>query len=362
MKFLGRMTNTEYQKEFAPEFPSSNNLLRYAKLCYSVTPCSKAQRDNQHKNSFACIDAASADGEELFELFNGFQKNGALEKDPLISDLATPNFATYVEKMTEKETETTEDKMKLVKEKLEKMLLTCARNFRHASATTNGGKILEEATKNGKEEIVDPLQHDVFGSEVGGPYATIVKEHRDSLRELFQMTNMTAENDESISSIRIEKRTDKPSVPLLKKIPNERTIHHSSKRSTSASVGTIDSAASADEKLHKILRMLHRVYPEASAISQKTQNLWKYVTNSSFTDGEEYRNRNHMLSEDVVIFPYTTITKMSADHTKSKVSDPKYGGGDTNWKRECWIKSDAECKPDIGAVEAGKQCGRTCDY
>ncbi|GJY02919.1 hypothetical protein Tco_0361071 [Tanacetum coccineum] len=63
-----------------------------------------------------------------------------------------------------------------------------------------------------------------------------------------------------------------------------------------------------------------------------------------------------MLSEDVVIFPYSTITKMSADHTKSKVSDPKYGGGDTNLKRECWIKSDAECKPDIGAVE-GKQCG-----
>ncbi|GKD31270.1 LAZY 1-like protein, partial [Tanacetum coccineum] len=182
MKFLGRMrnkfkqTNTEYQKEFAPEFPSSK---RYVKLCYSVTPCSKAQRDNQHKNSFG-IDAASADGEELLELFNGFQNNGALEKDPLISDLATPNFATYVEKMTEKETETTEDKLKLVKDKLEKMLLTCARNFRHASATTNGGKILKEATKNGKEEIVDPLQHDVFGSEVGGPYATIVKEHRDS--------------------------------------------------------------------------------------------------------------------------------------------------------------------------------------
>ncbi|GJT25044.1 hypothetical protein Tco_0894981 [Tanacetum coccineum] len=38
------------------EFPSSNNLLRY-----SSAPYSKAQRDNQLQNSFACIDAASAD-------------------------------------------------------------------------------------------------------------------------------------------------------------------------------------------------------------------------------------------------------------------------------------------------------------
>ncbi|GJS33612.1 hypothetical protein Tco_0531994 [Tanacetum coccineum] len=116
-----KQTNTEYQKEFAPEFPSSNNLLRYAKLCYSFAPYSKVQRDNQLQNSFACIDAASADGEQLFELFNGFQKIGALEQDPLISDLTTPNFAM------------------------------------HVSATTNGGNIIEEAAKNGKEEIVDPL-------------------------------------------------------------------------------------------------------------------------------------------------------------------------------------------------------------
>ena len=232
------------------EFPSSKNLLRYARLCYSVTPYSKAQRDNLLQNTFSCIDAESADGEQLF---NGFQKIRALEKDPLISDLATPNFATYVEKMTKKETETTEDELKLVKEKLEKVLLTCARNFRHASATTHSGKILEEATKNGKKAIIDPLQHEVFSSEVGGPKTTIMKEQRESLRELFQKTNMTAEKSESLSSIRIEKETDKPSVPLLKKIPKERMIHHSSKRSTSASVGTIDSASADHEKLHKVL-------------------------------------------------------------------------------------------------------------
>ncbi|GJZ27386.1 hypothetical protein Tco_0571639 [Tanacetum coccineum] len=279
------------------EFQSSNNLLRYAKLCYSSAPYSKAQRDNQLQNSFACIDAASADGEELFELFNGFQKIEALEQDPLMSDLVTPNFSMYVEKMTKKETETTEDtiegKLKLVKEKLEKMLLTCARNFRHASATTHGGKILEEAAKNGKEEIVDPLQQDIFGSEVGGPNTTIVKEHRDLLTELFEKTNMTVEKAESISSIKTEKRTNKP-IPLLKKIPNERMIHHSSKRSTSASVGAIDSA-SADKKLH----MTHPKYAP--------QN-----------------------------------------HTKRKVSLPRYNGGtDTNWKRDCWIRSDAESSTNM---------------
>ena len=132
------------------------------------------------------------------------------------------------------------------------MLLTCARNFRHASATTHSGKILEEATENGKKAIVDPLQHDVFSLEVGGPKTTIVKEQRESLREQFQKTNMTTEKSESISSIRIEKKTDKPSVPLLKKIPKERTIHPSSKHSTSASIGSIDSAL-ANEKLNKVL-------------------------------------------------------------------------------------------------------------
>ncbi|GJS45389.1 protein LAZY 1 isoform X1 [Tanacetum coccineum] len=187
------------------------------------------------------------------------------------------------------------------KEIYEKVLLTRARNSRHVSATRGGIKILEVAAYNENEAIADPLQHDVFGSEVGGPKPTITKEHRESLWELFQNTNTTEQKSESIRSITIEKKTDYASVPILKKIPEERTIHHSSKRSL-ASAGTLDSAL----ELHKVLHMLHRVHTEATAMSQKSQNLWK----------------------DIAI---------------SKVSHPRYNGGtDTICKREYWIKSDAE--------------------
>jgi len=92
----------------------------------------------------------------------------------------------------------------------------------------------------------------------------------------------------------------------------------------------------------QILRILHRVYPEASAISQKSQNMWKYVT-GNFTNEERYINRNQMLSEDTIIFPYRAISEMSANHTKN-MSHSTHGGGDTNWNREYWIKSDEECK------------------
>lgn len=73
----------------------------------------------------------------------------------------------------------------------------------------------------------------------------------------------------------------------------------------------------------QILRMLQRVYPESSAISQKSQNLRKYVTKSNLAD------------EYIITFPCRAL---------SEVSHLIYGGGDTNWKKECWIKLDAECK------------------
>ncbi|PWA86707.1 hypothetical protein CTI12_AA138320 [Artemisia annua] len=181
------------------ERPLSNTLLRYAKSCFSVNPSSKAQRDNQLPNSFTCINAASSDG----EIFDGFQKIQALETDLLITDLATPNFGTYVEKMMKVETDT-EDELKLVKEKLKKVLLTCSGKSRHVSATRGGSKILEEAANNEHEAIIDPLQHEVFCSEVGGPKTTIMKERRESLWELFQKTNRTEEKAKSISKCKRE--------------------------------------------------------------------------------------------------------------------------------------------------------------
>ncbi|KVH97883.1 hypothetical protein Ccrd_000001 [Cynara cardunculus var. scolymus] len=346
------------------DWPSSNSLLRYPKSHYYVNSSSKAQ-GNQFQKSFACLETASPDGEHvedrpsvsLSELFHGFHMFRTPGKDLFITDLATPKLSTSIEYMMQNETGTTEDELKLVKEKLEKVLSVEGKEYdhnqlswrnsftyvgksRHGSTTAYSGKPSATNNENG---VANPLKHYVFGSEVELPETTIVKDHRTSLWELFQKSKKSQEKTEPQSNIekQKEKKTDKSSMHLIKKILKRRTLHTPSQCSTAAPVGTVDSA-SADEKLHKILRMLHRLYPEASAISQKSQNMWKYVTGSNFTNQERYRNGNQMLPEDTIIFPYRPMPEKSANHTKSNMSDSTYGGGDTNWNRECWIKSDAE--------------------
>ncbi|CAH1417315.1 unnamed protein product [Lactuca virosa] len=218
------------------------------------------------------------------QLFNGFQTITTLEKDVFVTDLATPNFSTYFKSTSKNETGTTEDEMKK----------------------------MTRAVKYENEAI--------------GNATILIKDRRTSLWELFQKT----------------KTVEKKNEPVMKKILKRRLIQPSSKDYTVAPVGTINLANSADEKLHKILRILQRVHPEALAISQKSQNLWKYVMKSNCTN-EGCRNKNQMLSEDIIIFPFRAISEKSENHTKSNMSNHLiYGGGDTNWKTECWIKSDAE--------------------
>lgn len=67
------------------------------------------------------------------------------------------------------------------------------------------------------------------------------------------------------------------------------------------------------------MQILQMINLEAIAISQ---NMRKYVKKNWVAD-----------EQDIMIFPYST------SQTKSKTS---YAA--TNWKRERWIKSDAECK------------------
>ncbi|CAI9278186.1 unnamed protein product [Lactuca saligna] len=234
---------------------------------------------------FACDQFEHMEDESsssVSQLFNGFQTITTLEKDVFVTDLATPNFSTYVESTSKNETATTEDKTKK----------------------------MTRAVKYENEAIRNPT--------------ILIKDRRTSLWELFQKT----------------KTVEKKNEPVMKKILKTRMIDQpSSKDYTVAPVGT---ANSADEKLHKILRILHRVHPEALAISQKSQNLWKYVMKSNCTN-EGCRNENQMLSEDIIIFPFGATSEKSENHTKSNMSNHLiYGGDDTNWKTECWIKSDAE--------------------
>ncbi|XP_021999600.1 uncharacterized protein LOC110896790 isoform X2 [Helianthus annuus] len=208
------------------------------------------------------------------ELFHGFQTIKGVERDQYIAGLATPEFAaTYVENMM-KYASRTEYVLKLANKKLERVL-----NSDHKACT------LQEPPK--------------------------LKHNRITLSELFQKTKMAEEITET-------KRNH-----LMKKILKRG-------RSTTDSVRSNDSAL-PDEKLHKILRMVHL---EALASSQ---NMRMYVKKSN-EEVEGYRNRHKLLAEDNIIFPYRSI---SANHTKSKVSHPTYAVGTTR-KRERWIKSDEE--------------------
>nr|XP_043623565.1 uncharacterized protein LOC122595289 [Erigeron canadensis] len=103
-----RQTKIKYQNDIAPEWSSSNY--------------------NPPWN---------ADSTQLTELFHGgFQTIRSLEKDVFITHLATPNFATYAQSMMKKETKTTTDELRLVKENLEKLLLNCDGKSRRGSTYT----------------------------------------------------------------------------------------------------------------------------------------------------------------------------------------------------------------------------------
>lgn len=92
---------------------------------------SKTQRDNHLRKSFAGLEAAARadhyDLEEessaaLSELFHGFLAIGTLGTDPLLDDPSTPTFSISVENIAEKDTEVTENELKLINDELEKVL------------------------------------------------------------------------------------------------------------------------------------------------------------------------------------------------------------------------------------------------
>ncbi|KAI3731407.1 hypothetical protein L1987_62595 [Smallanthus sonchifolius] len=205
------------------------------------------------------------------ELFHGFQTIRAVERDRIVTGLSTPEFATYVENLMKNEART-EYVLKLANNKLERAL-----------SSDHNARMLQETTK--------------------------AKHNRTTLSELFQKTEMVEEKTEIKSNIGKH---------------NSHLMTRKLKRSTPASARAND-FASADEKLHKILQMVH-----LKALTN-SQNMWKYVKKSNLTNDDDERCRNR--PEDIMIFPYRAV---SVNQTKSKVSHPTYP------RRERWIKSDAE--------------------
>ncbi|MBA0798612.1 hypothetical protein Gohar_009188 [Gossypium harknessii] len=352
----------------------------YSKPNYGTKPFSPSQRDHLRK-SFAGVEAARVDEEDyeedsssaMSELFHGFLAIGTLGSDPNIPDPSTPTFAISVENITEKETEVTENELKLINDELEKVLgaeakeegYSSGRNSyvstgrsshvsagrsSHGSTITLSGKPIEGSETNGNGTTVCPLQGYLFGSAIELSETTTVakKEHRTSLGELFQRTKITEENvggKYDKEEKRTEKEGDKSAVHIMKKMLKKKMLN-ASRSSTASTEGNIDSA-SAETKLHKILHMFHRkVHPESSTATYKHGKPQKNENKENiFYDGG-HEDGGHMLTDDdIMIFPQRALSKKMRRY-KSQSIPPQFtlNCNDSNGNRECWIKTDADCK------------------
>lgn len=152
--------------------------------------------------------------------------------------------------IAEKETEVTENELKLINDELEKVLGAEARDdvsvvssgrtshvsagrSSHCSTITLSGKPIE----NGNGGIVCPLQSYLFGSAVGMQETAppVRKEQRTSLGELFQKTKQADESGTKFEK-RTEKESEKSAVHVMKKLLKKKLID----------------STTAETKLHKV--------------------------------------------------------------------------------------------------------------
>ncbi|GKB94374.1 LAZY 1-like protein [Tanacetum coccineum] len=354
MQHKFRQANNEHLTEIAPRNscayltgqPSHDDLQYYPKSHYHAKAPNTTQTGRQFRKSFACMESARADNKQTEEesaaafsgLFHGFLAIGTLATETVTNEPATPTFATSVENIMEKETEATENELKLINNELEKVLESEEKEDRTATITLDD-KPSEETENNESGQSVCPLQHYLFSSVVGLPETTTAKkEHRTSLGELFKtkLVDETIAKGNKVQKQK-EKETEKSAVQLMKKILKGTTLCSSSKRST------------ADKKPRKILQMFNRkVHPECVPVAPESDNHLNEENKSS--------NQDEMLSEYITLYPTTGILKSSANCTKSHTPHPSCRMNDSDRNRECWIKSDDECNPGAGTVE-GKKSG-----
>ncbi|KAJ6414748.1 hypothetical protein OIU84_003710 [Salix udensis] len=290
MKLLGwmhrklRQNGSEPLKDFAignacnclTGQPSLDDQHYHRKQNYGTRTFRQAQKE-QLRNSFAGLEAARVEEEEeeygeessaaVSELFHGFLAIGTLGSEP-VNTPSTPTFPISVENITERETEVTENELKLINDELEKVLAEDCCN--------------ESSGRNSYGYL--------FGSAIELSETTPVakKEHRTSLGELFQKTKIAEENSGikfEREEKRMEKEADKSTVNLMKKILKKKMLHASSRSSASAGGGILDSA-SAETKLGKILHMFHRkVHPESSTSTRKADKPPKNENKKSNNNG-----------------------------------------------------------------------------
>ncbi|GMH27418.1 hypothetical protein Nepgr_029261 [Nepenthes gracilis] len=365
-------SNSDILKEYPLGRPLLDNHQHCQKLNNSSGTLRQLNRDSHVRKSFASLDAERQEdleehsSAEFSEFFDGFLAIGTLGVDTAISEPKTPAFNFSIENIAEKETEVTENELKLINEELEKVLVAEAKDdcwtdssgrnshvsmgrTSHASTITLSGKPMELADNNANGTAVCPLLGYLFGSAVELPEKTTMtkKEHSTSLGELFQ--RQKAEENSGANGEQGEKRTDKEGSRngrnIMKKIIKKKITHVSSKSLATANGGGTE-AASAETKLHKMLHIFYKkVHPESSTSVQKLDKPHKIGIKNLIPCHVGNNNGGQITpDEDITIFPQEAIQKRCMQHHKSHSNPPQFtdGPNDSNENRGCWIKTDAD--------------------
>lgn len=357
---------------------SLDDLQYHPKPNYCTKPLIRAQADHQLRKSFASLEAERVEEEELeneasatlSDLFHGFLAIGTLGTDPVINDPSTPTFSISVENIMEKDTEVTENELKLINDELERVLgadeISCnvssgrnsyvstgrnshvsAGRSSHCSTITLSGKPLENTENNGNGTIVCPLQGYLLGSAaIGLPEATPAakKENRTSLGELFQRTkaeeNSGAKFDRGEK--KMEKETDKSAVFLVKKLLKKKILQ-ASRNSVGAAA---NDAASAETKLHKILHIFHRkVHPESTETLNKSDKPTQFEVKSRVSHERPYIiGGSESTDEHITLIPRRALTNESCIRRLKSHNSSQLMLNDANSfaNGEHWIKTDSD--------------------
>ncbi|MCL7051932.1 hypothetical protein MKW94_023069 [Papaver nudicaule] len=307
---------------------------------------------------------SSAAAVAISGFFDGLLNIGTLGlgQHQLASEPETPTFA--VENATEKETELTENDLKLINEELEKVLNADAKNeddrfyCKDSSSAKTGndstitlGGSTDQAVNGNDGGKQTPLQGYLFGSPVESTIESR-KEHRPSLGELFQMNKLGEEKNNNCKEDYHKRHTAGENFKSIKKFLKWRALKSSAP--TTASV-------SAEKKLQKLLQIFSRkVHPESSAATQKSQkshkNESKNNTSKAPSCNNNYYHGNNaarsMTDEDRMVFPpqshqtqrEETMTEdhilRHNNHSNSSPFEVNRSGSSGN--REYWIKTDAD--------------------
>ncbi|KAK9272430.1 hypothetical protein L1049_002803 [Liquidambar formosana] len=344
--------------------PSLDDQLFYPNPSYDSRPLKQLQKECPE--SFPKLDVKrEEDIEEESsnvkpELFHGFLAIGTLGFETIISEPETPMFTMSSQKITQKETEVTENELKLINDELEKFLEAEAKEEGYnessgrnsiVSTITLSSKHMEESDAEEHGKMADcPLQGYLFGSSIELPDSMVVlKKEKASLGELFERTKTA----DKYSTVKNEggnmqaKGKYISAVHLMKKMLKK--LHASSKSSaaTPAASGDAPDSVSTKSKLHKIQRIFHRkIHPESSTAAKEFKKSNKYEINNNPYNGGYHNGDSSLPNEDNRRFSQESMSKegVKCHNTYSNLPQNGLSSSGSSENREHWITTDAECK------------------